>query len=71
MMKDAKKITAQVLIFQPEQDKKVISSYQDIFASKLTDAEIIHVKGSKHEIFNTTNDILEGYLRDVITFFEG
>lgn len=65
-----KRITAKVLIFQPEQDKKVISSYQDIFASKVADAEIIHVKGSKHEIFNTTNDVLEGYLNKIISFFE-
>lgn len=65
-----KKITAKVLIFQPEEDKKVISSYQNIFAEKLSDAKLIHIKGSKHEIFNTTNDVLEGYLNEVISFFE-
>ena len=65
-----KKITAQVLIFQPEEDKKVISSYQDTFAQKVKNAKIVHIKGSKHEIFNTTNDVLEGYLNQVIEFFD-
>ena len=53
---------AKVLIFQPERDSKVISSYQNTFADKLSDAQLVFVPGSKHEIFGTTNDVLQGYL---------
>lgn len=62
------RISAKVLIFQPEQDAKVISSYQDVFARKVRDAEIVHIANSKHECFATTNDVLEGYLNHIFDF---
>ena len=62
------RISAKVLIFQPEQDAKVISSYQDVFARKVRDAEIVHIANSKHECFATTNDVLEGYLNYIFEF---
>lgn len=65
---NCKNVTSKVLIFQPERDNKVISSYQNTFAGKLKDAQLVFVPGSKHEIFATTNDVLEGYLDKIFDF---
>ncbi|MBR3869053.1 MAG: alpha/beta hydrolase [Clostridia bacterium] len=65
---NCKNVTAKVLIFQPERDNKVISSYQNTFAGKLSDAQLVFVPGSKHEIFGTTNDVLKGYLDSIFEF---
>lgn len=65
---NCKNITAKVLIFQPESDNRVISSYQNVFAGKLDNAQIVFVPGSKHEVFATTNDVLEGYLDKIFEF---
>ena len=67
---NCKKITAQVLIFQPETDQQVLSPYQDTFAEKIG-ARLIRVPGAKHEIYASTNDVLEKYLKDVFEFFDG
>ncbi len=65
---NCKRISADVIIFQPEQDAKVISSYQDVFARKLAKAKLVHIMNSKHEIFATTNDVLKGYLDTIFEF---
>ena len=61
-------VNAEVLIFQPEWDNRVISSYQNTFADKLPNAKLVYIEGSKHEIFATTNDVLEGYLDKIFEF---
>lgn len=65
---NCKNITSKVLIFQPESDNRVISSYQNIFVNKVNDAQLVFVPGSKHEVFATTNDVLEGYLDKIFAF---
>ena len=65
---NCKNVTAKVLIFQPESDNRVISSYQNTFADKLNDVQLVYVPGSKHEIFGTTNDVLQGYLDKIFDF---
>lgn len=67
---NCKNVTAKVLIFQPERDNKVISSYQNTFAGKLSDAQLVFIPGSKHEIFGTTNDVLQGYLDKIFDFLD-
>ena len=61
-------IKSKVLIFQPESDNRVISSYQNTFADKINDAKIVYIKGSKHEIFGTTNDVMQGYIEKIFEF---
>lgn len=63
-----KKISAKVIIFQPENDNRVISSYQNKFVEKVSDAGIVFVPHSKHEIFAATNDVLKGYLDKIFEF---
>lgn len=65
---NCKNIRAEVMIFQPERDNKVISSYQNTFAEKVSGAQLVFVPGSKHEIFGTTNDVLRGYLDKIFEF---
>ena len=43
---NCRNITSKVLIFQPESDNRVISSYQNTFADKINDAQIVYIKGS-------------------------
>ena len=65
---NCRNITSKVLIFQPESDNRVISSYQNTFADKINDAQIVYIKGSKHEIFGTTNDVMQEYLDKIFDF---
>ena len=65
---NCRNINSKVLIFQPESDNRVISSYQNTFADKINDAKIVYIKGSKHEIFGTTNDVMQGYIEKIFEF---
>ncbi len=65
---NCRRVSAKVLVFQPEQDARVISSYQDKFVDKLNDARLVHIKNSKHEIFGTTNDVMKIYLDKIFEF---
>lgn len=65
---NCKRVSADVIIYQPEQDARVISSYQDVFARKLAKARIVHIANSKHEIFATTNDVMKIYLDSIFDF---
>lgn len=63
-----RKISTKVLIFQPENDNRVISSYQNKFVAKVNDASLVFVPNSKHEIFASTNDVLRTYLDKIFEF---
>ena len=67
---NCRNIKSKVLIFQPESDNRVISSYQNTFADKINDAKIVYIKGSKHEIFGTTNDVMQGYIEKIFEFLD-
>ncbi len=66
--KNCKRVSAKVLVFQPESDAKVISSYQNKFVAKLPYGELVYIPNSKHEIFGATNDVLTGYLNKIFEF---
>ncbi len=66
--KNCKRVAAKVLIFQPQHDAKVISSYQNKFVAKLPYGELVYIPNSKHEIFGATNDVIEGYLNKIFEF---
>jgi len=65
---NCRRISAKVIVFQPEQDAKVISSYQDKFVDKLNDGRLVHIRNSKHEIFGATNDVMKVYLEKIFEF---
>lgn len=65
---NCRKISAKVIVFQPEQDARVLSPYQNKFVAKLNDAKLIYIENSKHEIFATTNDVMKIYLDKIFEF---
>lgn len=64
-----KRIKAKLLVFKPEQDKQLLSSYLDLFCQKAGIAPVL-VKGSKHEIFQSENSVLEGYYKEIFDFLK-
>ena len=66
--KNCQKVSAKVLIFQPQTDRQVLSPYQNKFAGELHDAKLIFVPGAKHEIYASTNDVLQPYLENIFAF---
>lgn len=67
---NVKKIKARVLLCQPEQDKMVLMPYQNEFIKKVENGRLQTYARSKHEIYNSTNDVLEIYYPDLFEFFE-
>lgn len=70
-----KEIAAPVLLFQAETDRLVSNKAQDIFADKInlygkTSCTVVKMTGTRHEIFNAPDDILEIYWGKVFQFFE-
>ena len=69
-----KYIQTPLLIFQAQDDTFVSSAEQDRFAEKVTAAgnasvRRIRVDGTKHEIFNSDDKILQNYWTEILTFF--
>ncbi len=64
-----KNITAQILLFQAEDDRLVVNDRQDEFIALVPTAKIIKTQKTKHEIYMSTNDVMEKYLNDIAEFF--
>ena len=69
-----KQIEAPVLLFQAELETVVSKAQQELFLQKLnqsgkTTGRLEVISNAKHEIFNSTNPVLEGYLKKVFNFF--
>ena len=64
-----RKITAELLIFKPEEDRQLLHSYTEKFADK-AGVKIKEVKNSRHEIFMSENKVLEWYVEKILDFFE-
>lgn len=64
-----KKITAEILLFQAEDDRLVMNEKQDEFISLVPTAKMIKTEKTKHEIYMSPNDVMEKYLDDIAEFF--
>ena len=69
-----KHIEAPVLMFQAELEHIVSTEQQEIFVRKLkqagkSPAELTVIPNAKHEIFNSTNPVMELYLEKIFDFF--
>ena len=67
-----RQISCPTRIFQAEYETYVSKREQERFVKKLCrrkniDAKLIRVKGSKHEIFNSDNKILESYWQKILS----
>lgn len=68
------KIKVPVLLFQAESDARVSNKEQDKFILKMnlvgnTQAKLVRVPGTKHEIFSIRGSKMKGYWRMVFRFF--
>ncbi len=68
-----KEIKTPILLFQSENDTFVVGSEQEIFVNRInreghTSARLVKVAGTKHEIFNSSTEVLEGYWKEILTF---
>lgn len=71
-----KEIAAPVLLFQAETDHLVSNKAQNIFAEKInaygkTTCSVVHMPGTKHEIFSSTDQILHDYWGELFDFLKG
>ncbi len=68
-----KKIRTPILLFQAEKDTFVVNREQERFVRKIneagrTEARIVKVPETKHEIFNSSTKVLEGYWKEIFRF---
>lgn len=63
-----KRLSADMLIFKPEEDRQLLGEYTDKFAEK-ADIKIKNVKNSKHEIFMSGDEVLSWYYSEILEFF--
>ena len=68
-----KEIRCPVLLFQADDEQRVVNSQQDLFIKKISancDARLIHMPETKHEIFNSHDDVIVRYLDEIFKFFQ-
>ena len=61
-------IQAKVLLLQPAIDDVVEMPPQEEFVSKITDARLVKIPASKHEIYLSVNEGMEPYLQTIFAF---
>lgn len=68
ILKNADLVKIPVIIMQASMDTLVMPEAQNEFASIAPNCELIRFEGSKHEIFNATDDIILDYYNRVFDF---
>lgn len=67
-----KTISCPILLFQADNDTFVMNAQQDEFIKKVQThnlkARLIHVDNTKHEIFNSGEEVLSGYWEEIFRF---
>ena len=70
ILKNACLVEIPVIIMQAAMDTLVVPEAQNAFAELAKDCHVIRFEGSKHEIFNATDDIILDYYTEVFKFYE-
>lgn len=63
------RIKIPVLLFQADNDVFVLNPPQDEFISKLAQGRLIHVPGTKHEIYFSDDATLQAYVKEILDFY--
>lgn len=66
--KNASAIACPVLLLQAETDGSVVNEAEDKFIALVPQGRLVQVPGSKHEIYASTDDVLEGYYQMLFDF---
>ena len=70
IINEADKIATPILLFQSGNDSFVKPKGHFAFVNKTPFASLIQVEAAKHELFNTTNDIIIPYFNTIFNFYE-
>ncbi|MDD3242316.1 MAG: alpha/beta hydrolase [Eubacteriales bacterium] len=62
------RVTMPVLLLQAELDTLVLPREQQMFIDRIADGKLVQVKNAKHEIYRSTNDVLQPYLKTLLRF---
>ncbi len=62
------RITAQVLLCQPEEDSSVVSEMEDVFISQVKNGKLVRFKDCRHEIYNSIDSTVAEYLDTIENF---
>lgn len=65
------RIRTKILLFQAENDTMVRAPEQRKFATRVPDAELVPVKGAKHEIYREKDSILKPVIDRIFEFYYG
>ena len=63
------KISCPVILFSADQDSSVLSEPQKLFISRIPNGKQVFVRGSRHEIFRSANDVLFPWWHQVLSFY--
>lgn len=67
--KNASKIKAEVLLCQAGLDDVVLLPPQERFISLVPSGKLIRYEQTKHEIYNSTDDVMRKYVADILSFY--
>lgn len=67
--KETGKIQTKVLVCQAGLDNTVLNPMQDKFVSMIPGAKLARFEGAKHEIYNSTDDVMKPYMQTILQFF--
>lgn len=66
---NCRKITAGVLVFQAEREEYVDKMAQETFVSRVENARLVPMAGTKHEIYMSGDGCMRLYLGEILAFF--
>ncbi len=64
------RVRTPVRLYTAESDNQVLPRAQEMFVKRLKEGERVFVKGAKHEIYRSTDDVLFPWWHDVLTFLD-
>ena len=67
---EVEKITCPVRLYTAEQDHSVLPDAQVRFAGRLKNGRRTLVKGARHEIYRSTDEVLYPWWHDILSFFK-
>ncbi|SDI53710.1 lysophospholipase [Pseudobutyrivibrio sp. 49] len=70
ILKNAHLIEIPVILMQASKDTLVMSDAQEHFCQKAKNCKLIRFEGSKHEIFNATDEIIQDYYSKIFEYYE-
>ena len=71
ILKNASLVKIPVIIMQAAMDTLVMPEAQNEFSKRAQNCQLKRFEGSKHEIFNATDDIILEYYNEVFSFMQG